>query len=203
MSSRGDRLYFCHGCQRELKDFSKNDDLSELKTMLDSGQQVCGIFNRSQINRNFLKYAFSAIIITAISGCDDQNPQPETRGELSTLTVPVMGQVMDIAGDVEIVDFLDPILYPTPVGGYERFYQNIKEKLSFPTTLQVGGKVFVELVIDTQGNVIRCRSLKGISPEVDSLVSNELIDMNLKFYPGQSNGAPVEMAVVLPIVFNR
>lgn len=63
----------------------------------------------------------------------------------------------------------------------------------------VQGKVTALTFIDEQGNVVLAQIQKGIGAGCDEFVLNVL--MKTKFQPGQSNGVPVKVKMLIPVEF--
>lgn len=62
------------------------------------------------------------------------------------------------------------------------------------------GKVYVEFVVGPQGNVTSAQIIKGFAPEYDAEVLRAVVAMP-RWRPGQQNGEPVPVRMVIPITF--
>ena len=87
---------------------------------------------------------------------------------------------------------------PHPIGGI----QAIQEKIhytEFGRRAGIKGTVYIEAIIDEEGNVINTKVKKGIGGGLDE----EALDavLNTKFVPGKQRGKPVRVKLVIPIKF--
>lgn len=98
----------------------------------------------------------------------------------------------------------EPIIFvaveemPHPIGGI----QAIQEKIhytEFGRRAGIKGTVYIEAIIDEEGNVINAKVKKGIGGGLDE----EALDavLNTKFVPGKQRGKPVKVKLVIPIKF--
>ena len=87
-------------------------------------------------------------------------------------------------GDTELMNFVaQNLVYPE---------QAIKDK--------VQGRVIVEMVIETTGEVVDTKILRSVSPECDAEVLR-IVRLMPKWTPGYKDGEPVRTTFVLPVVF--
>ena len=87
-------------------------------------------------------------------------------------------------GDAELMSFVaQNLVYPE---------QAVKDK--------VQGRVIVEMVIETTGEVVDAKILRSLSPECDAEVLR-IVDLMPKWAPGYKDGKPVRTTFVLPVVF--
>ena len=87
-------------------------------------------------------------------------------------------------GDTELMNFVaQNLVYPE---------QAIKDK--------VQGRVIVEMVIETTGEVVDAKILRSVSPECDAEVLR-IVRLMPKWTPGYKDGEPVRPTVVLPVIF--
>ena len=87
-------------------------------------------------------------------------------------------------GDTELMNFVaQNLVYPE---------QAIKDK--------VQGRVIVEMVIETTGEVVDAKILRSVSPECDAEVLR-IVRLMPKWTPGYKDGEPVRTTFVLPVVF--
>ncbi len=98
----------------------------------------------------------------------------------------------------------EPIIFvaveemPYPIGGI----QAIQERVHYT---QIGiragikGTVYIETIIDEEGNVINAMVKKGIGGGLDEEALNAVL--NTKFVPGKQRGKPVRVKLVIPIKF--
>ncbi len=87
-------------------------------------------------------------------------------------------------GDTELMNFVaQNLVYPE---------QAIKDK--------VQGRVIVEMVIETTGEVVDAKILRSVSPECDAEVLR-IVRLMPKWTPGYKDGEPVRTTFVLPVIF--
>ncbi|MEL7145455.1 MAG: TonB family protein [Bacteroidota bacterium] len=88
-------------------------------------------------------------------------------------------------------------------GGLSAFYQYVKKHLEYPEVgkaAKVEGRVFVQFVVETDGMVSGVRTIKGMGPRYDS-EAERLVRDAPQFTPGQNDGKPVRVRLILPIAF--
>ncbi len=92
---------------------------------------------------------------------------------------------------------------PTPEVGYDAYYRYIVKNLRYPPVarkLGLEGKVFVQFIIDKQGNLLEPRVIKGISADIDE-EAIRVIKNGPKWTPGKQRGRPVKVRMIMPITF--
>ena len=106
---------------------------------------------------------------------------------------------------IETVDN-DPVIFaeimPEPVGGYAGFYESLRKLMKYPQIAQqrdIEGKVFVEFIVNEQGEISNLKLLKGIGGGCDEEAVRVL--KLIKWKPGKQRGKPVKVRMVLPINF--
>lgn len=91
-----------------------------------------------------------------------------------------------------------------PEGGISEFLKMIGTNMRYPAEARragVEGKVFVQFVIDEQGNLTSPTVVKGVSPEIDA-EALRVVKLSGKWTPGEQRGRKVKQRIVLPIVFS-
>jgi len=193
--SLDDKL-FCDKCSHRVIDFTNKTDNELRKEIEKSNRPVCGLFKKSQLSNQFLKYAAATFIATS-------------------LTVPSIGQEI-IKGDsllkacekieTEAEDevFLGVIVetQAEPIGGYKKFFEAIANKMIWPTGLNEKGKAFVEFSIDSAGQMMGVKLLKSFNELADKEAVRVLSTLNYPFKPGRQRGKPVKTRLVIPIAFD-
>jgi protein TonB len=92
---------------------------------------------------------------------------------------------------------------PTPIGGMQAFYQFVSKKLKYPAQARrmgIEGKVFVQFVVDKDGNLTDVKAVKGIGAGCDE-EAVRVIKSAPKWKPGKQRGRPVKVRMILPITF--
>ena len=92
---------------------------------------------------------------------------------------------------------------PVPAGGYDEFYSALGKEIKYPTNarrLGIEGKVFVEFVVDKNGELTSIKVVKGISTDCDEEAVRVLKGMP-KWKPGKQRGRAVKVRMVVPITY--
>lgn len=116
-------------------------------------------------------------------------------------------EVMNLPIEVPVeVANNDPVIFaevmPEPVGGYAGFYESLKKLMKYPRKaqqLEIDGKVFIEFVVNEEGNLNNLKVVKGIGGGCDEEAMRVL--SLTKWKPGKQRGKPVKVRMVLPINF--
>ncbi|HNR75106.1 MAG: TonB family protein [Bacteroidetes bacterium OLB12] len=98
--------------------------------------------------------------------------------------------------------FIAPEVAPVPVGGFESFYKFVSKNLKYPKQAQrarVAGKVYVEFVIDKNGEVTHIKVMRGIGSGCDEEAMRVLA--LTKWQPGKQRGKPVNVRMTMPLNF--
>ncbi len=91
---------------------------------------------------------------------------------------------------------------PTPVVGYESFYQQLARFIKYPAQARrtsTEGKVFVEFVVSKKGEPTDLKVIKGIGAGCDEEAIRALASM--KWNPGKQRGKSVRVKMVIPVYF--
>ncbi|MTI38667.1 energy transducer TonB [Fulvivirga lutimaris] len=92
---------------------------------------------------------------------------------------------------------------PTPKGGMSTFLKGIHENIRYPQAAiraKVQGKVFVQFVINADGQLVDFEVIKGIGMGCDEEALRVLSE-SPAWNPGKQRGVPVRVRMVLPIQF--
>lgn len=133
------------------------------------------------------------------------------------IDVPDFEVVVDIEGGTDIepeVIFDEPVevaeetlifaeTMPSFIGGIGEFYKFVGKHLKYPSQarrLGIEGKVFVNFVVDKDGNLSDINVVKGIGAGCDAEVIR-IIRMSPKWNPGKQRGRPVKVQMMMPITF--
>ena len=101
----------------------------------------------------------------------------------------------------EIFQFVEQ--QPEPRGGMTAFYDFVKENLRYPAAAVRGGiqgKVYLQFVVDKQGNIGDIQVLKGIGFGCDE-EAIRVLKASPKWSPGKQRGKPVKVRMSVPIHF--
>lgn len=105
----------------------------------------------------------------------------------------------------EVADEIFTIVEQQPEfpGGMGAFYQYVQKKLKYPSQARrmgIEGKVFVQFVVDKQGNITEVVAVKGIGAGCDE-EAVRVIKNSPKWKAGKQRGKAVKVRMILPITF--
>ena len=105
----------------------------------------------------------------------------------------------------EVADEIFTIVEQQPEfpGGMGAFYTFVQKKMSYPSQARrmgIEGKVFVQFVVDKQGNITDVVAVKGIGAGCDE-EAVRVIKESPKWKPGKQRGKSVKVRMILPITF--
>ena len=89
-------------------------------------------------------------------------------------------------------------------GGMTALYKYVNANLVYPVMakrLGTEGRVFVEFVVETNGEVTNVRTIKGLSERCNAEAERVMRD-SPNFTPGRNKGQAVPVKMVLPINFS-
>lgn len=98
----------------------------------------------------------------------------------------------------EIIEFLPVEDQPYPIGGIHAIQEKV-HYTEFGRRAGIKGTVYIEAIIDEEGNVIYAVVKKGIGGGLDEEALNTVL--NTKFVPGKQRGKPIKVKLVIPIKF--
>ena len=113
----------------------------------------------------------------------------------------VLNQVAEKTGDGET--FLVVEDTAEPVGGFPEFYKYIAENLKYPESAKekgIEGKVYIQMVIDTDGSITDVKAVKGIGYGCDE-EAVRVISEAPAWQPAEQRGKKVKQKIVVPIAF--
>ena len=87
---------------------------------------------------------------------------------------------------------------PTIIGGLESINKNI-HYTEIARRLDIQGKVIIGILVDKNGDIVESEVVKSLFPELDLIALNAV--KQAKFNPGLQRGKPVNVRMVIPIVF--
>ncbi|MFY0625351.1 MAG: energy transducer TonB [Reichenbachiella sp.] len=106
---------------------------------------------------------------------------------------------IEIAAD--FTDFAE--VMPEPLGGMSAFYTFLGKNMKYPTyerRANIQGKVFIQFIIDKEGNITEAKIVKGISNGCDQ-EALRVLNLAPKWKPGKQGNQPVNVRMVVPINF--
>lgn len=92
---------------------------------------------------------------------------------------------------------------PAPKGGMGAFYEYVNKNIKYPSQARrmgVEGRVFVQFVVDKNGNLTDVQAVKGIGAGCDE-EAVRVIKNAPKWKPGKQRGKAVRVRMILPITF--
>ncbi|MBI3221155.1 MAG: energy transducer TonB [Bacteroidetes bacterium] len=117
--------------------------------------------------------------------------------ENTTNSLPI---ITDVETGEDIVVFAEH--QPEPINGYKAFYEQLGKMIKYPRqakSIGTEGKVFVEFIINKNGEPSDLKILKGIGSGCDEEAMRILA--LTKWEPGKQRGKPVRVKMVLPVYF--
>lgn len=192
--------FHCSDCSKEVIDFTSKSK-HELDEILKSKlSNTCGIFKPSQLSKRFMKYAATTALVGSSFLATAQGQhiiEPDTVEEVCALmTGIVLGEVVDDSTSYNYY-------YPEPIGGMKKFYEVLMKQVSYPDSLEVDGRTFVKIIVNTTGNITTVEVIKGFDKYADKESVRAIKSLNYPFKPAENNGIPVESQLILPINFKR
>jgi TonB family protein len=92
---------------------------------------------------------------------------------------------------------------PEYKGGKEKMYEYMATNITYPDSEKkkgVEGKVFIRFLVETDGSVSQVEVIKSVSSALDAEALRVVKGMPA-WTPGEHNGVPVKVEMVLPIMF--
>ncbi len=111
--------------------------------------------------------------------------------------------VTDTAQTEEVLTIAQEM--PVFPGGDSAMYEYIVNNMAYPEEVRekkLTGKVFVQFVINKNGEVANPRIARGIDPLLDNEIIRVVQNMP-KWAPGKNNGEPVNVVKTIPISFKN
>ena len=103
--------------------------------------------------------------------------------------------------DTDVIEVF-PERQPEPINGLKAFYEQLGKSIKYPTQAKrngTEGKVFVEFIINKNGEPSDLKILRGIGSGCDEEAMRVLA--LTKWEPGKQRGKPVRVKMILPIYF--
>jgi len=113
--------------------------------------------------------------------------------------------VFEEAPEEEVVDEIFDIVEDQPEfpGGIAAFYKYVGKNMNYPKQARrmgIEGKVYVQFIVDKDGQVTNVRAVKGIGAGCDE-EAERVLRSSPKFKPGKQRGRPVKVRMMMPIIF--
>ncbi|MCP4459863.1 MAG: energy transducer TonB [Cytophagales bacterium] len=159
----------------------------------------------------------------------EQPPPPKPKPQILEITVVAneleIEEEIEIELDVEITELtaVEEIVFTLPEtpeeeaeeifiivedqpefpGGIQAFYKFVSEKLRYPASARrmgIQGRVYIEFTVDKTGSLGNIHVVKGIGSGCDK-EAVRVLKLVPKFNPGKQRGKPVNVRMVVPIIF--
>lgn len=104
----------------------------------------------------------------------------------------------------EVYDLASVQEQPEFLGGMDAMYKYLADSTRYPEELAkagIGGRVYLEYVIDKEGRVGNVQIRRGVDPALDAEAIRVVGSMP-PWKPGRMDGRPVAVRLTLPMVFN-
>jgi periplasmic protein TonB len=115
--------------------------------------------------------------------------------------IPFLEEPLPVEVAPEFVDYAE--VMPDPVGGMADFMAFLGKNIRYPKSgirNDIQGKVYVQFIVDEQGNLTDLKVIKGINEDFDS-ESLRVLSKAPAWKPGRQGGRPVKVRMVLPIIY--
>ncbi len=106
-----------------------------------------------------------------------------------------------VKADDTVFDFVE--VQPEFPGGNEALFKFIADNIVYPPSAKeegIQGKVYIQFVIDKDGNVTKPQIMRGVNPALDR-EALRVISLMPKWKPGYLRGKPVLVKYTIPIMF--
>ncbi len=91
------------------------------------------------------------------------------------------------------------------MGGTESYTKYLKDHLSYPDEAfkqKIEGKVYIQFVVDVNGEIIETKIVKGVHPLLDQHAL-EIVKNMPAWNPARIDGKPIKSRFVIPINFKK
>ncbi len=168
--------------------------------------------------------------IDSIIFCQNPEPAAPPKAEATQTKAPVQWEEIEVLeGDVKQVDdilwlddgddfeeivlieeeetddFMGIIVEDNPEfpGGEVAFRKYLQDNIQYPITAlenDIQGTVYVQFVIDAEGNVVKPEILRGVDPLLDK-EALRVVGSSPKWKPAKMGGKPVRASLTVPVKF--
>jgi hypothetical protein len=185
---------FCEKCSRKLIDFtSKTKEELEEEIKKSSGS-TCGIFKPSQLSDQFLKYAVTTVIATAIAIPAPSKEKIRKHFKNKPTEIIMTEPVSVVYGNMVQIQAV-------PSVGFPEFYKMIHRHLIIPEGLTEKGTSYIEFAVDAKGQMKDVKLNKGYNKLADDEALKAISRLNIPFKPAKKKGLPVDSRLIIPILF--
>jgi len=204
----------CAQCDKLVVDLTKGTQADLVAARAAAGGRLCGRFSAAQLApdqpaplpvRGALRPKLRQFLVALVLVCGLGMSSGEAWAQAQQLA---QQPVAPSAGpdSTQFVFGLYAEQMPVYQGGpdnaspQEKLRAFIRDNRVWPDSLRrITGKVFVDFVVDTVGNVREPQVQKGLHPQLDAEAIR--VVRLLHFEPGRQNGRPVPVRYLVPVAF--
>ncbi|MFB9844637.1 energy transducer TonB [Mucilaginibacter ginsenosidivorans] len=103
--------------------------------------------------------------------------------------------------DTKVMVFTAVESEPKFPGGMQEFYKYLGNSINVPASLFVKGRVQVSFVVETDGQVVETKIIKGIVTQKMKQEILRVFNASPKWKPAIQNGRPVRVQYSIPLSF--
>lgn len=114
----------------------------------------------------------------------------------------VFDEPIEVEEAEEYIDYAEQM--PVPLIGIKEYYRFISKNMKYPNQARqmgIEGKVFVQFVVNKEGEIINVKTVKGIGGGCDK-EAERVISLSPRWKPGKQGARRVSVRMVLPVYFN-
>lgn len=151
-----------------------------------------------------------AVKIVTVSDLEEVEEEIDIDLDIETNESMILEEVTynDVEVEVEEEEEVEEIFLivekaPEPVGGMSAFYNYVATEINYPSQARranIGGRVFIQFVVNTDGSLSDFKVIKGIGLGCDEEAIRVLKGAP-NWTPGKQRGREVRVRMVLPIYF--
>ena len=194
--NKSGRTYSCDQCQHQVTDFTNSSSQELIKAIQKLEKPVCGIFKKSQLSEQFIKYAAATFIATT-------SLTTQVRGQIPAEVDPAEQTCKHLDEHEDTDEFFGMVIekQAEPIGGYAKFFEAISRELEYPKGLDKPGRTFIQFTVDTLGHMTGITVFKGLHELADKEALRVLRKIDYSFKPGEQRGKKIKTRMVIPITF--
>jgi protein TonB len=196
----------CDKCNHKVNDLSDKSDADLRVVKADNPSGFCGRFKLSQTIYN---KAAAALILSSGIGLSAQGQTPQrvagkdktqARPDKISTAQPVLTEKKDTVEHFLLGVIAEPMpLYP---GREDSLMKFIANNIEYPQEVSFDGKVYIQFVVDTAGNVNNPIILRGAPPPQIEREILRVVNL-LKFEPYHNSYSKKGITYVVPVMFRR
>lgn len=181
--------FHCRVCSKKVIDFRHKSQQQLIREMPSVVGSACGMFYQHQVQYKGRMFRLGAGLVLLLG------MQLVSQQSMAQPPDTVHAAVVDTSSVNSVVGTFEVM----PVCKHEDLNAFIRNRLVYPDTVKVSGRVVVSFTVDTLGLVKNIKVVRPLHPLIDQEVMR--VCTLLEFSPGYVNGRPVETRMFLPIKF--